>query len=242
MTALPADISAHPDTRMGGLALALQEAFTVGARLRAGRQHAADAASFRGHVRTLLSAADGDARGRGYDPNYVKLAIYAYAAFLDETVLNSAQAMFAEWTRQPLQEEIFGEHMAGENFFRYLNDLLGRPDSPDLADLLEVYLLCLQLGFRGRYMNDPGSLHGLTLSLQQKIHRIRGESSTISATWMLPQNERAEIAADPWFRRLLLALAVSVAVTVVVWVLFTLVLRGSASEIDELTRQLTARG
>jgi type VI secretion system protein ImpK len=172
----------------------------------------------------------------------VKLAIYAYAAFLDETVLNSAQAMFADWTRQPLQEEIFGEHMAGENFFRYLNDLLGRADAPDLADLLEVYLLCLQLGFRGRYMNDAGSLHSLTLTIQQKIQRIRGQGGPISPSWMLPHNERVDAATDPWLRRLLMGLAASAAVALLLWVLFTLVLSRTASGIGELARQLTTRG
>ena len=233
--------SAH-GARTGGLALALQEAFTVAARLRANRQHAADAGSFRVHVKSLLSAADGDARARGYEANDVKLAIYAYAAFLDETVLNSAQALFGEWTRQPLQEEIFGEHMAGENFFRYLQDLLGRPDSQDLSDLLEVYLLCLQLGFRGRYVNDPGSLQGLMSSVQQKIQRIRGTRSSIAPDWMLPQNEQVEAIADPWFRRLLLSLVTAAGVSLLLWVLFTLLLHGRANEINEMARQLTTRG
>jgi type VI secretion system protein ImpK len=231
-----------PGARTGGLALALQEAFTVAARLRASRQHAADAASFRTHVRSLLSAADGEARGAGYDPNDVKLAIYAYTAFLDETVLNSTQSLFAEWTRQPLQEEIFGEHMAGENFFRYLHDLLGRADSPDLADLLEVYVLCLQLGFRGRYMNDPGSLQGLMLSIQQKIQRIRGVRDTIAPGWMLPQNERVEALADPWSRRLLLSLVTAAGVSLLLLILFTMMLHGRANDISELARQLTVRG
>src|SRR5687767_14449420 len=125
----------------GELALALQEAFTVAVRLRAGRQVAADAASFRVHVKQLLASADQRARAAGYDGDTVKLAVYAYIALLDESVLNSAQPMFAEWSRQPLQEEVFGEHMAGENFFRTVQELLARQDSEAVADLLEVYQL-----------------------------------------------------------------------------------------------------
>jgi type VI secretion system protein ImpK len=102
----------------GDLALALQEAFTVAVRLRAGRQVAADATSFRAHIKQLLGAADQRARAAGYDGDTVKLAVYAFIALLDESVLTSGQPMFAEWARQPLQEEVFGEHMAGENFFR----------------------------------------------------------------------------------------------------------------------------
>ena len=242
MTAIATDVTGQAAAqKSGGLAIALQEALTVGARLRASRQSAQDAASFRAHVKSLLAAADGEARGRGYEPDHVKLAIYAYIAFLDETVLNSAQAMFATWTRQPLQEEVFGEHMAGENFFRYLNDLMGRADSPDLADVLEVYLLCLLLGFRGRYMNDPGSLQGLMMSLQQKILRIRGARSTISPVWMLPQNERVEAVKDPWFRRLMMGTFAALGVALVLFVIYWLVLNGISGDITDGARQLTTR-
>ena len=55
------DVQTQPHGR-GRLALALQEAFTVAVRLRANRQVAADADSFRAQIRHLLSAADRDAR------------------------------------------------------------------------------------------------------------------------------------------------------------------------------------
>ena len=86
--------------RRGRLALALQEALTAGARLRANRQVAADADSFRNQVKHLLGRADQEARQAGYDPADVKLAIYGYIAFLDESVLNSGQPMFAGWPRR----------------------------------------------------------------------------------------------------------------------------------------------
>ncbi|MGH7505688.1 MAG: DotU family type IV/VI secretion system protein, partial [Longimicrobiales bacterium] len=78
-------------SRRGELALALQEAFTVAVRLRTNRQVAANADAFRAHVKQLLGAADRQARGAGYDADLVRLAVYAYIAFLDESVLNSSQ-------------------------------------------------------------------------------------------------------------------------------------------------------
>lgn len=228
-----------PDpSRLGDLALALQEAFTVAVRLRANRDVAADAHSFRTQIKSLLAGADREARARNYDAEHVKLAVYAYIAFLDETVLNSTQAMFSEWTRQPLQEEVFGEHMAGENFFRYLGDLLGRQDSVELADLLEVYLLCLLLGFRGRYTaGDPASLQGLTISVQQKIQRIRGHQGMPRA-WVLPDNETVAATADPWVRRLRTIAFATLAVTLIVYVLYRLLLGSTAGDIRELATQL----
>src|SRR5690606_3296362 len=93
--------AAAEHARRGQLALALQEPFTVAIRLRANRQVAADADSFRAHIKQLLNAADREARRLGYDGEYVRLAVYAYIAFLDESVLNSEQPMFAAWPRQP---------------------------------------------------------------------------------------------------------------------------------------------
>jgi type VI secretion system protein ImpK len=228
---------------MGDLAIALQEAFTVAVRLRANRQVAADAVSFRAHVKTLLGAADRDARSRGYSAETVKLAIYAYIAFLDETVLNSSQPMFSEWTRQPLQEEVFGEHMAGENFFRYVADLVGQQDSTELADLLEVYQLCMLLGFRGKYgTGDPGSLQGLTTSVQQKMQRIRGVRATLPTSWHLPTDEVVRAGADPWLRRLTMIAAGTFAMALLLFVLYKVLLSSSAGGLRELAARLVGAG
>jgi type VI secretion system protein ImpK len=232
-----------PTTRPGDLAVALQEAFTVAVRLRTNRQVAADAASFRTHVKSLLGAADREARARGFDAESVKLAVYAYIAFLDETVLNSTQAMFADWTRQPLQEEIFGEHVAGENFFRFLGDLLGRQDSAPLADLLEVYQLCLLLGFRGKYgASDPSSLQGLMLSVQQKIQRIRGTRAGFPPTWRLPQDEVVELSADPWMRRLGFFAGAAFVLAAALFATFKLLLVSNASGLRDAVARLMSGG
>jgi type VI secretion system protein ImpK len=226
--------------RRGNLALAFQEAFTVAARMRANRQQSAtDAAAFRAQVKALLSAADRDARARGYEADFVRLAVYAYVAFLDETVLGSSQPMFAAWTRQPLQEEVFGEHMAGENFFRYLSDLMSRQDSEDLADLLEVYLICLLLGFHGKYgANDPGSLQGIIMTVQQKIQRIRGPGALVHPLWALPQNEVVPTASDPWIRRLMMGAAAAFLLALVLWIAYALVLRTRANAVEDVAQQV----
>jgi type VI secretion system protein ImpK len=237
-TAMPQAEPHATGSRPGELALALQEAFTVAVRLRANRQVAADAASFRSHVKKLLASADRDARGQGYSADTVRLAIYAYIAFLDETVLNSSQPMFSQWARQPLQEEVFGEHMAGENFFRYVGDLLGRQDSAELGDLLEVYQLCMLLGFRGKYSSDPGSLQGLNLSVQQKMARIRGTRSGFPSAWVLPSGEVVQPSADPWVRRLARIAVSTTAIAFLLFVVFKVLLTLNANGIRELATSL----
>ena len=233
----PAGGSGSAATR-GELALALQEAFVVAGRLRAGRQGATDAVSFRTHIKQLLSSADKRARAAGYDGDTVKLAVYAYIALLDESVLTSSQALFADWSRQPLQEEIFGEHMAGENFFRTLEDLLRRQDSELLADVLEVYQICLLLGFRGRYgMGDPGKLHQITTAIQQKIQRIRGGGGPVvelAPDWELPTNEKISLGRDAWSRRLAIIAVGTFTFALVLYFVFWLALRSGLSELTSL--------
>ncbi|HEX9109505.1 MAG TPA: DotU family type IV/VI secretion system protein [Longimicrobiales bacterium] len=218
----------------GELALVLQEAFTVAARLRSSRQAAPDAASFRQRVKQLLTAADEQARRAGYSAEYVRLAVYAYIAFLDESVLNCGLPIFAEWPRQPLQEEVFGEHMAGETFFRHLDELLRRQDSPDLADVLEVFLLCLLLGFKGKFSaGGQGTLHALAAACQEKILRIRGGRTELSPAWRPPADAIA-VPRDPWVKRLAWAAVGMVALALVLFIVYKLMLHGGLSDIRAL--------
>jgi type VI secretion system protein ImpK len=223
----------------GALALAFQEAFTVAIRLRANRQVAANSESFRLHIKQLLGAADQEARRLGYDRNYVKLAVYAYIAFLDELVLNSQQPMFADWPRQPLQEEIFGDHMAGETFFRHLEGLLGQQDSPILADVLEVFQLCMVLGFRGRFgASDRSAIAAMTAAVADKIRRIRGPHGDLSPAWTLPVGESLPPSHDPWVPRLLAATAAALALVLVVFLLASWSLRSQTETLHLLVAEL----
>jgi type VI secretion system protein ImpK len=168
----------------------------------------------------------------------VRLAIYAYIALLDESVLNSSQPMFSEWPRQPLQEEVFGDHIAGENFFRHLGDLLGRQDSEDVGDALEVYQLCLLLGFRGRYAADPGGVQSAQRAVQDKLRRIRGTVGPLAPMAGLPTGESVQAARDPWIPRLALAAGAALALALVLYLLFRLGLGSGVADLQRLTSQL----
>ena len=150
--------------RAENLAFVFQELLTVGERLRSNRQQVADAASFRAQIWTAVRQAEDDARRRGYATDDIELAVFAAVAFLDESILNLRLPVFADWPRQPLQEERYGHHVAGEIFFQNLQKLVTRTDSQELADLLEMYQLALLLGFAGRYsMGGRGELRGVAM-------------------------------------------------------------------------------
>ena len=112
-------------------------------------------------------------------------------------VLNSQNPIFAEWLRKPLQAELFGTHTAGEEFFVSLQQLLGRGDSSDLADLIEIHYLCLLLGFGGRYSaGNRGELAQIMNMTGEKIRRIRGRFGALSPAWQ-PPKEKAVSQTDP---------------------------------------------
>ena len=225
-------------SRRGLLALSLQEPFTTVARLRAGRQVAADADSFRTRIKQVLAAAEQEARQAGYGTDDVRLALFAVIAFLDETVLNSGQAMFAEWPRRPLQEEVFGVHMAGELFFQYLQQLLGRQDSADLADVLEVYELCLLLGYKGRYSASRGAeLQVLAAQVTEKIERAHGGIGDLSPRWRPSPSEIGQ-PRDGWVPRLVATAIGAAALALVLYVGFAIALHSGKSDLAALTTQL----
>ncbi len=235
----PHEAAGGSANRRGSLALALQEAVTVTVRLRTGRQIPNDAHSFRAHIKQLLATADDTARRAGYAAGDVKLAIYAVTVFIDESVLNLAQPMFADWPRQPLQEEIFGGHTGGETFFQNLRELLGRQDSEDLADLLEVYQLCLLLGLKGRYsLGDPGQLEAIMAVAGEKIQRVRGAVGSISPSGALPSGERIPAARDPWVRYLAFATLAAALLALVLFTVFRLSLGSGVSDLRALASQI----
>lgn len=203
----------------GRLALAFQEVLTTIGRLRDGRQVPNDVAIFRAHVKSLLASADEEARRIGYPAEFVKTSVYSTVAFLDESMLSTPGALASAWAGRPLQDEIFGDNVAGEAFFQQLQDLLARQDSPYVADVLEVKLLCLYLGFRGRYSaSEAAEVQNFMRAAKDKILRIRGATPPLSPQALPPDDEVIERSKDPVQRRLTLATAsaaVAVAVAIV---------------------------
>lgn len=215
-------------SRAGQLALIVQELLTATVRLRANRQGPTDAESFRAHLKQLIARADQDARQAGYTQGDIRYALYAVVAFIDESILNSAQPMFRDWPRRPLQDELFGGHVGGEAFFQYLQQLMTRDPSPDLADVLEVYLLCLLLGFQGRYSAANRDELGLwTSRMREQLTRMRGGTPPIAPDWAIPSGEVMARTRDAWLRRLLFAGAAVLALAVVLYVIYFVVLRSS---------------
>jgi type VI secretion system protein ImpK len=200
--------------RSNSLALAFQDVITVVLRVRYRVQRVADVASFRDSIRKMVASGAQETRRLGYSDATVQMALYCVIGFLDESVLSSQDPTFQGWARQPLQEEMFGGHFAGEYFFRHVNELLNQNESSEVADALELHAIALLLGYKGKYaFGDSGEIHGILQRIRQKIQRIRGQLT------MCRVAETPTIAAvstkDVWVRRLLI-LTGAMAVLVVV--------------------------
>jgi len=219
------------------LATIYQESLTVIVRLRSNRQGIQDADSFRQGIRAGLAAAEQQALRRGYSGEDVRVATFAVVAFLDESVLNSGLALFADWHRKPLQEELFGVHIAGEIFFRNVDRLLARADSAQTEELLEVYEICLLLGFRGRYSSDSGSqIRSITAAIAEKRRRIRRVDPVISPHWA-PGSETGPVAGDPWITSLVWTAAATCAFAIVLFIAYKFLLGSGESDLQAILTQ-----
>ena len=224
-----------PPARPANLALIFQELFTAIVRLRANRQDVTNADIFRSQVVNAIRNGDQAAKAKGYSDEDVKSVVFALVAFLDESVLNLRKPAFDDWVRKPLQEELFGRHLAGETFFENLNQLLGRRDSAELGDVIEVYYLCLLLGYLGRYsISSKSDLRTVMGQADDKIKRIRGIGAGLSPQWMLPEQGAAPVARDRWTFRLGILSAMSAMLAAVLFALYDFSLRSGASAIQNL--------
>ncbi|HML16320.1 MAG TPA: DotU family type IV/VI secretion system protein [Bryobacteraceae bacterium] len=211
------------------LALVFQEALTAIERIRAGREKVADAESFRAEMRQQFLHANEEGRVRGYSREDIRLAMFAVIALLDESILNSRNPIFADWPRRPLQQEVFGGHQAGEIFFQNIDGLLAQPDSSVLADILEVYLLCILLGYGGKYsVLGKGELRAIADSMAERIRRIRG-SSPLSPGWAPQGGVAAAAQGDPWLRWLIIAASGCLALALLLFVVFKVSLGSGVS-------------
>jgi type VI secretion system protein ImpK len=218
--------------RRENLALHFQEPVTAIVRLRAGRQPVSDPQWFRKQLRDALKVASEQARQSGYNSDDVKSAAFAVVAFLDESILNSNNPVFADWSRKTLQEELFGTHLAGEIFFDKVEQLLSRPDSKELADLLELYELAILLGFGGRYsLGSQGELHAVLSRIGGRISRIRGPLPRLSPRGLLAQ-ERVPQRTDHWAKRLAIAAVFSVLVLLLCFAGFKIALSSQAAALQ----------
>ena len=94
----------------------------------------------------MLTEAQRQALEQGHAADDLRQALFAVVAWVDEALLTSGWADAEGWRRHLLQRQHFGVSNAGVAFFERLNQV----DAGNAA-VEEVYLMCLALGFQGRF-------------------------------------------------------------------------------------------
>ncbi len=235
MSALAKSAETSATGRGENLALLFQEILTVTGRLRDGRQEVSSAEAFRGQAIEAIRLAGQQAQTRGYTGADIQLATFAIVAFLDESILNLRSPVFKDWARRPLQEELFGRHEAGETFFEYLQQLIKRRDAPETADAIEVYYLCLLLGYLGRYsIASKAELRSLMQQAEEKIARIRGTNAEMSPHWRLPEETTGPAAPDRWQKWFYWAAISAALLAPLCYPAYWLLLRSGVERLQEL--------
>jgi type VI secretion system protein ImpK len=106
------------------------------------------APELRQRLSDLLAAMTRRGQSSGITPEDLRDASYAIMALLDEILVKANWPGRQEWQASPLQFIHFRENTAGDNFFRRIDALA---EQPHRAHVLQVYFLCMALGFQGRH-------------------------------------------------------------------------------------------
>jgi type VI secretion system protein ImpK len=155
----------------------------------------------------------------------VQQAKYAIAAFIDEMILTSSWGLKDSWADKPLQLAYFNDFSAGEEFYNKVDALRGAKKNA----VLEVYYLCLALGFRGKYVDLQG-MEKKKVLMDTILREMRGAAPApgaggLSPSWQPPDALPGIVKNFPaWF--------VAAACGLVIILLFILLstLLGSSAE------------
>jgi type VI secretion system protein ImpK len=149
------------------------------------KQGPADAEAFRSHIKEFLTSVERGATRLQSSAEDVHLCKYAFCATVDELILMSKFSARDAWQRQPLQLQFFGEQLAGEQFFVKLEAL--RREGAARIQILEVFHMCLLMGFQGKYIIEGSEkLNYLTSRLGDEIAHLKGTRAAFAPHWAPP--------------------------------------------------------
>jgi len=160
---------------------------------------------------------------------------YALCALCDEIVLSKGGALRDFWMPRLLQMRYFNENIAGEAFFERLAVI--RRESLR-SEVLRVYYLCLQFGFRGKYRVRGGEIEllDITDAVRNELIRVRQIPTELELS---PHGQRKyEPLADA--RRNMLMVWLSVAADVTSVLLYAALHLNLLDEASRLVDRLSA--
>jgi type VI secretion system protein ImpK len=151
-----------------------------------------DADVFRERIKQFLTAFERGATKLHASAEDVYACKYAFCATVDEAVLMSGFRAREAWQRLPLQLQFFGDQLAGEQFFEKLEEL--RRHGLPRVQTMEVFHMCLLLGFQGRYLIEGSEkLNYLTARLGDEVARLKGQGAGFAPHWAAPDKVQNQL-------------------------------------------------
>ena len=140
-------------------------------------------AQFRQEVLTALQKIETEAPESGIDREDAQDAVYALALFLDEDVATSEWTGRLQWANEPLYAVKLQDPEGGNNFFRKLDEMGDRRRA-----VKEVFLVCLAMGFRGKYAElEPSQQAAKLGEIRQRVLRSIHETPLDSVDELFPE-------------------------------------------------------
>jgi type VI secretion system protein ImpK len=158
----------------------------------------------------LLAEADQKAGTSSQIAHDYELARHALVYWIDEVLINSPWKYALEWRQRILEWDLYQERLRADRFYEKAHEA----EALASTDPLEVFYLCVALGFRGRLADNPAELRRWAERVYNRI--VAGSQQ---ADKFLPDEptEREPLRPLPG-PSLLLAVSILVAITA----LFTL--------------------
>lgn len=194
-----------------------------------------DANALRARALELKTRFERDAGTQGFTAADIDDAVFAMVAILDQSILSNRGPAREAWIARPLQLELYGRQLAGEEFFERLERL--RKDREARVDALEVYWSCLAFGFAGRYQLFPEKLPALIEEVERDIAAARGTGFSPLAPNAGRNNERVaeERRGIPWWFPPAVFVPAVLVLWLLVWVFARIGAGAAASSIARLT-------
>lgn len=135
-------------------------------------------------------------------PEEVRIARFALCACLDDVVLATPWGPRSVWAREGLVAAVEKATGAAERFFDLLDAMMNEPHLHRRE--LELYYVCLSLGFEGKYRDRPRGMHELNHrrdALYRVLRRERGQGERALSPLWRGSNRRFRppgVVIPPW--------------------------------------------
>lgn len=167
---------------INGLVTAGEPIFSLLNKLRFTTEYA-DIAQLHEHLAHEIRVFEIHAKNAGYRSEMIQAARYALCALSDEIIMQTSWGRASSWHNYKMLMLFHLEPSADERFFHILERL--QEDALVYLDILELFYLCLSMGFMGSYRHTDGGLHSIA-SIRDNLYHLlrlhRGEFSKLLST------------------------------------------------------------